>query len=123
MGLVAAVRRYVHLDHEAERARWYSILANWQRSLTEIPGITLAVDHRNEAGQPVPRLHVGLTDEPLVGTGRAIVERLRMGEPRIEVQSDLDRGFWIGPDLVTDEEVPVVATAVHAALAATVGRP
>lgn len=119
MGLVAAVRRYVSLDHEAERARWYSIVATWQASLAGIPGVEVTLEHRNEAGQPVPRLHVGLTGESPCGTARAAIERLRAGDPCVEVLADREVGFWIGPDLVTDEEVPVVGAAVRAVLTGT----
>lgn len=118
MGLTAAVRRYVHHDHDADRARWYRIVDGWAEDLSGIVGVECVVEHRNEAGQPVPRLRIDLVEGPLRDAGEVVVAHLRSGDPRVEVLANGDRGFWIGPDLVTDDEVVLVERAVRAALGA-----
>src|SRR5206468_11319290 len=57
-GLVAAVRRYVQLDHGALSEQWYAICDGWAAGLGPLPGVEVFLDDRNEAGQPVPRVRV-----------------------------------------------------------------
>ncbi|WP_370324052.1 hypothetical protein [Euzebya sp.] len=106
-GLVAAVRRYVTLDHEAERRGWYEVVEQWRTHLQGLPGVAVSVDQRNEAGQPVPRLSV-VIDPAVVGrTAEDVVFALMQGEPSIAVLADGRDGLYISPDMLQpgDDEV------------------
>jgi hypothetical protein len=86
----------------------------WAAGLAAIGGITTTVDPRNEAGQPVPRLHLGVS-----GGASRIVAALREGEPSILVLPDGDAGFWIGPDQLVAGEADTVLKQVRTALVAS----
>lgn len=118
LGLAAAVDRYLALDHEAMRERWYRIVEDWSAGLSDLQQVDCIIEDRNEAGQPVPRLRIDLIGERVRGRGGEVVQLLRAGDPRIEVLANGPKGIWIGPDLVSDEEASVVSAAVRSALLA-----
>ena len=79
---MAAVRRYLALDHEASSQRWELCVERWRKGLETIPGVTVSRGFPNEAGQPVPRLVVEI-DQEQCGFGAVCLERrLWEGEPR-----------------------------------------
>ena len=55
-GLVAAVRRYVLLDHAAQAFEWHATCARWASALSDLMGVECVVEGRNAAGAPIPRL-------------------------------------------------------------------
>ena len=70
-GLVAAVRRYVDLDHDALVAQWSDTVDAWAVRLSRHAGIDARRVFPNEAGQPTSRLRVRV--EPSV-VGRSVEE-------------------------------------------------
>jgi seryl-tRNA(Sec) selenium transferase len=85
VGLVAALRRYVARDHDADQARWHAQLECIASGLPEIRSELVVAN--------VPRLavHVG-TRERAIGAIRALDE----GDPRVAVaQYGLDAGMLI----------------------------
>jgi seryl-tRNA(Sec) selenium transferase len=119
-GLIAAVRRYVALDHAEERDRWYATVEAWRAAFEDLPGISPEIEHRNEAGQPVPRLRLEVDPAAAAVTASELVERLRAGRPRIEVLPGGRDAFWISPDLIDEPEALAVSTAISTAVG---GRP
>jgi seryl-tRNA(Sec) selenium transferase len=121
VGLVAAVERYIGLDHDAMAREWLDAVEAWRAQLTGLPGVTVAVDPLNEAGQPVPRLHVAVDPEVSGISAAAVVDVLREGDPAIAVlpqtRTGQTTGFWIGPDLLQPGEHELVGTAVERLLA------
>lgn len=115
-GLLAAVRRYVDLDHGAQRLEWDATVERWQRVLGAQTGVTATIEGHNEAGQPVPRVRLEVNPEVLGRTGASIVEELRSGRPRIEVLPGGPDRFWIGPDLLEGDQAETVVTAIQTAL-------
>ncbi|HKC27914.1 MAG TPA: aminotransferase class V-fold PLP-dependent enzyme [Jatrophihabitans sp.] len=112
-GLVAAVRRYVSLDHGELADQWYATCRRWAESLAELPGLSVAVDDRNEAGQPVPRVRVQV-DEGVVGrSGATIVAGLRERDPGVVVLPDGADAFYIGADLLQCGEEEIVLERVR----------
>ena len=117
-GLVAAVDRFVHLDHDSLHAEWTRTVSTWHEDLSTMAGLRVTPDALNEAGQPVPRLHVEVLDS---GSARRVLEALDAAQPRIAVLPDLNngvpRGFWIGPDLLKPGEdtlvLKTISTLVH----------
>jgi L-seryl-tRNA(Ser) seleniumtransferase len=119
-GLIAAVDRFVHLDHAALHREWLTTVDYWETSLTDLDGITLRTEMLNEAGQPVPRLYIGVPD-----SSRAVrmLDALNDASPRVAVHPDLRNGgaygFWIGPDLLQQGEADIVEQTVRAAALAS----
>jgi uncharacterized pyridoxal phosphate-dependent enzyme len=122
-GLVAAMRRYVALDHDAIHRDWEATVRDWADALGATDA-DIAVDDLNEAGQPIPRVRVGFADPARVA---AVLDRLAAGRPRVAVLPDLDggvpRGLWLSPDVLRPGEAEVVRDAVVDAIRSTKGRP
>lgn len=119
-GLVAAVRRFVELDHEALLKSWTRIIEEWRTALEAASALDVTVEPLNEAGQPVPRLRVSLADS--LRTQR-ILDNLHHSTPRIAVLPDVangrPRGFWLSPDQLADGEAEIVSARVLEALASS----
>lgn len=116
-GLVAAVERFVSLDHAAMRVAWHRDVEMWAQGLAGFPGTTVSIEENNEAGQPVPRLHVAIED---LGRAAAIVKSFDSLNPRLAVYPDvplgITRGFWITPDLLEAGQPATVLEYVRNAL-------
>ncbi|MGA7836312.1 MAG: aminotransferase class V-fold PLP-dependent enzyme [Acidimicrobiales bacterium] len=115
-GLVAAVERYVALDHGAVAATWESTVEMWRSSLSEVPGVTARRIALNEAGQPVSRLE--LVVDPVVAgmTAGDVVARLWAGTPRVAVLAGTENRLYVTPDTLADGEDQVVLERLCAAL-------
>lgn len=84
MGLLAAVERFVGLDHEAERAdldRRVEVIA---ALLSEVEGVRTEV-YVPEIANHVPHLAVAWDPERIALGSREVTEQLLAGEPAIEV--------------------------------------
>jgi L-seryl-tRNA(Ser) seleniumtransferase len=114
-GLLAAVRRYVHLDHAARAAYCERTVADWNAVLNRLAGITAERDFPNEAGQPLPRSLV-VMDAEVAGIDRdTILRRLDSGSPRVAVAPAGTTGFYLNPmTLEPGEEQIVLARLVQA---------
>lgn len=112
-GLVAAVTRFVSLDHDQEHRDWLQTVEAWHAALATAPGVLASIDPQNEAGQPVPRLHLAIADPVQAET---VLGRIANSEPRIAVLPDLanarPRGLWLSPDLLGDGEAEIVQNVV-----------
>jgi uncharacterized pyridoxal phosphate-dependent enzyme len=113
-GLVAAVERFVRLDHELLAEGWSRTLDLWRDALPSGDGFVVTREQLNEAGQPVPRLHVQIFDATRAA---AVLEGLTGTDPRIAVLPDnrngVPHGFWISPDLLQPGEDAVVLAKVQ----------
>ena len=120
MGLLAAVERYVTLDHEAEHAAWVATVHRWGRAFEDAPGVHASYCELNEAGQPVPRLRLEISDPE---RAEEILRRLHQSDPRISVMPDrrngVAHGLWLGPDLLTEGQDLLVERAMIDILNAT----
>lgn len=116
-GLLAAVERFVNLDHTAPHTQWLETVEGWHQELIHLPGVSLRPEALNEAGQPVPRLYVGLSDS---ARAARVLAALAAANPRVAVHPDLrngtPHGFWIGPDLLQNGEAQIVLDTVRAAI-------
>jgi L-seryl-tRNA(Ser) seleniumtransferase len=115
VGLLAAVKRYVGLDHEAKRDRDERVVAQWSAAFAGLAGVRAERVFPNEAAQPLPRLLLHI--DPSTGlTGEIVAARLLAGEPSIAVATAPD-GIYLNPWLLTEEEVEVVARRVGEVIA------
>jgi len=107
-GLLAAVKRYIGLDHEERRERDERVVVHWSTTWNQIPGVQASRSFPNEAGQPLPRCRVRI-DPGVLGLSRdEIVAKLWDGEPRISVQTEGTDILLFNPMTLTDAEVNVV---------------
>lgn len=118
VGLLAAVQRYLTVDHEAERQAWENTVADWQRELSVLPWLRAARAFPNEAGQPVPRLHVQIVRDAAGVDASEIVRRLWDRNPRIAVLPAPPDGFYLTPDTLVAGEADLVLAALRSVMTA-----
>lgn len=120
MGLLAAVERYVALDHDAEHAEWVATVSRWGKALQGIPGVNSSYCALNEAGQPVPRLHLEVADH---ARAEEVLRRLDQSDPRVSVMPDrrngVAHGLWLGPDMLEEGQEALVERVIIGILDAT----
>jgi L-seryl-tRNA(Ser) seleniumtransferase len=116
-GLLAAVRRYVQMDHEARAAHCEQVVADWNAALNRLPGVSAQRDFPNEAGQPLPRSLVTLAAE-IVGKSRdEVMARLEAGSPSIRVAPGGKEALYLNPMTLEPGEEQIVLERLVAALA------
>lgn len=109
MGLVAAVERYMSLDHEARAKQWERIVDEWRGPLSLLPSVTAERDDLNEAGQPVPRLIIHWVGGP---SAEELIAELADGDPRLAVAYVGQRSIGLTPDTVADDEVAPISEII-----------
>jgi L-seryl-tRNA(Ser) seleniumtransferase len=115
-GLVAAVRRFVDLDHAELSRQWYAVCHQWATALAAVPGVRTVVEDTNSSGQPVPRVRV-FVDPAIVGRSSGVlVDALQKGDPGVIVLPGSDESFYLGADLLEPGQSDVVLTRVLAEL-------
>jgi L-seryl-tRNA(Ser) seleniumtransferase len=117
VGLLAAIERYLALDHTARADQFEQIVAGWIARLEATPGVTVWRDFPNEAGQPIPRAALRL-DAAVAGVSSAdLVEQLWHGEPRIAVDTEPPDLVYLTPDTLEPAEAATVAARIATLLA------
>ncbi len=107
-GCLAAVERYVNLDHKAKALADEQTVAEWCAAWNHVPGVKAQRSFPNEAGQPLPRVHVTFDSHALSMSRDAIVDALHSGEQHIEVALAGKDGIYVNPWLLNDEERKIV---------------
>jgi D-glucosaminate-6-phosphate ammonia-lyase len=105
MGLLAALERYLKLDHEARVQKFETIVAIWNKGLSEIHGVTACRDFPNEAGQPTPRTYLQFSEK---FSRETVIKQLLDGEPAIAVAPADDNGIYLNPMTLEEGEADIV---------------
>ena len=117
VGLVAAVERYLDLDHAAQMHRWESQVAFLVDALRDIPGVTARRVCPAEPGiQPVgiPRVYVDTV--PPAPANEEIIAVLRSGDPAVAV-GDRGGGLALNPQTLHPGDEKVVGRRLREILA------
>jgi D-glucosaminate-6-phosphate ammonia-lyase len=105
VGLLAAVKRYLALDHEARASQDEETVSGWCLELNRLPGIQAERSFPNEAGQPLPRAKISIDPVQTGLTRDEVVKQLAEGAPAIMVALAGDDGLYLNPmTLETDED-------------------
>jgi uncharacterized pyridoxal phosphate-dependent enzyme len=112
-GLLAAVERYLTLDHAGKRERDERVVTRWCARWNALPGVHAERSFPNEAGQPLPRVLLRWEASTDMRDGEAFAQALLDGEPSISVAAaDEAHAIYVNPWCVTDREVEIVASRV-----------
>ena len=104
-GLLAAVERYLTLDHTARERYCETTVKNWCAALNTLDGVTAERSFPNEAAQPLPRCLVTLAP----GVDRdAVVVALLAGDPAISVATSAAHGIYLNPMTLEPGEEHIV---------------
>jgi L-seryl-tRNA(Ser) seleniumtransferase len=116
VGLLAAVKRYLTLDHEARASQDEEVVAGWCSELNRRPGVQAERSFPNEAGQPLPRAKVVIDPARAGLTRDQVIQRLEEGTPAITVALSGDDGFYLNPMTLADGEEQIVLERLLAIL-------
>jgi L-seryl-tRNA(Ser) seleniumtransferase len=84
VGLVAALERYVELDHAAEAARWTARLEIVAKAVRDLPHVRATLRPAEEAGR-FPLVEIRIDEAALGRTALQAVRALWSGVPRVAV--------------------------------------
>ena len=122
-GLVAAVERYLTLDHEVLIAGCEAIVQQWIAAATGFPGVRASRGFPNEAGQPTPRMILEI--DPVESGYRAVdvYERLLSGEPGIAAGMDAGPNtVAFSPDVLDGADPSIVTDRIKTVLSLSLVR-
>ena len=108
LGLLAAVERYLSMDHEARSSQMEEIVAGWCSELNRLDGVTATRSFPSEANQPMPRTRVQI-DASVVGrTYSEILQGMREGTPSVNAASGPDETIMLNPQTLEEGEEEIV---------------
>lgn len=113
VGLLAAVEHYISLDFDEEFRKWSAVVDQWLEAWEERAPETAVItrDDWNEAGEPIPRIIMRLKDgAPIDRDG--LVDRLRGGDPGIEVVLHSPTSIAFSPNLLQLGQAEIVTRRV-----------
>ncbi|MEZ5356634.1 MAG: hypothetical protein R2762_28695 [Bryobacteraceae bacterium] len=112
VGMVAAVERYLRVDHDAEIRELDRRVAAMMAVLKKVQGLKLA-RHVPEIANEVPHLSVEWDEGVRKLTAAAAVDRLKAGDPPIWVSRVGEGALRISPWMLKDGEHEVVADRIR----------
>jgi uncharacterized pyridoxal phosphate-dependent enzyme len=116
MGLLAAVERFLSMDHDAEWRLWETRVAEMVDMLEDIPGVNLRRDVPEIANHS-PHLVIEWSRQHIFLTGNDVAQRLLEGDPPIAALAEGDHSLRIAVWTLRDDEHRIVATRIRAVLA------
>lgn len=108
VGLLAAVKRYLALDHDAIMQAWEAQVAAVIAAFDGVPGVTARRSFPSEAGQPMPRAEIVFDEAGLGITRDEILRRLREGEPGIALAAAETHGVYVNPQTLAPGQEKII---------------
>jgi L-seryl-tRNA(Ser) seleniumtransferase len=115
MGLLAAVERFLSMDHAAQWRLWETRVAALIDMLQGIPGVNLRRDVPEIANHS-PHLLIEWSRWHISLTANDVVQRLLDGDPPIAALAEGEHGLRIAVWTLRDDEHEIVATRIRAVL-------
>ena len=112
MGLLAAVERYLKLDHDAQWRTWETRCTEIINQLAPIPGMA-ARQEVAEIANHVPQVVIDWSPHHSPLTAEEVVRKLWDGDPRIAILTDGQHGLRIMVWTLRDTEHLVVAARIR----------
>jgi D-glucosaminate-6-phosphate ammonia-lyase len=108
IGLMAAVRWYIDLDHAALLRQYEEQVAAVVDALCRVPGVTARRAWPSEAGQPMPLAEIVFDEARLGLTRDEVLMRLREGEPSVWVRPARAASIYVNPQTLTPGQERIV---------------
>jgi L-seryl-tRNA(Ser) seleniumtransferase len=112
IGLLAAVERFLAIDHEAQSRLWETRVAEMIELLAEIPGVNLRQDVPEIANHS-PHLLIDWSRWHVALSAAEVVRQLREGNPSIAVLAEAEYGLRIAVWTLRDDEHRMVARRIR----------
>jgi L-seryl-tRNA(Ser) seleniumtransferase len=118
VGLMAAVKWYLGLDHEALMARYEDQVRYAIDAFSGCSGVSARRSYPSEAGQPMPRAEIVFDEQVLGLTRDEILAQLRGGRPSIALAAAGKSGVYLNPQTLQPGEVEIIVSRIKQAIAA-----
>jgi D-glucosaminate-6-phosphate ammonia-lyase len=112
MGLLAAVERFLTIDHEAERRLWETRVDEMTELLAKIPGVSLRRDIPEIANHS-PHLLIEWSRWHVALSAEEVVRQLREGDPSIAALAEAEHALRIAVWTLRDDEHRIVAKKIR----------
>jgi len=111
-GLLAAVRRYLDMDHAAVIRTYEEQVAYVLAALAGEAHVQARRGFPSEAGQPMPRVEITL-DETALGISRdEVLKRLYEGHPAISLAPAGENGLYLNPQTLRPGEEKIIVERI-----------
>jgi seryl-tRNA(Sec) selenium transferase len=117
VGMYVALEQFMSMDHEKEFKRWEEAIARIESAAKSVNGVTTRV-FVPALGNITPTLEVTWDKSTLNMTAKDLQERLRNGNPSIEVISQKENSINITVWVMKPGQEKIVAKKLKEALAA-----
>ena len=115
-GLMAAVRWYLDLDHQALMQNYEDQVSWMVAAFSDLPEVAPRRSFPSEAGQPMPRAEL-IFDEARLGLSRdEILRKLYEGRPAISLAPSGASGLFINPQTLQPGQEKIVVERIRAIL-------
>lgn len=119
VGLLAAVKWYLALDHAAIMRTWEAQVQAVVAAFDGAAGVIARRSFPSEAGQPMPRAEI-LFDEAALGLSRdEILKRLRQGEPSIALAAAGTNGVYVNPQTLQPGQERIICARLKCIIGAS----
>jgi uncharacterized pyridoxal phosphate-dependent enzyme len=121
-GMLAALERYLHIDHDAEWRDWEARLSIIEKAVSAVPGVEMG-RHVPEIANHVPHLYFRWDEKAFGLTQAECAKQLEEGEPSIIcLTGEYSRGLSVTPFMMKPGEEQVVARRLKEILSAALKR-
>lgn len=117
LGMYVALEQFMSLDHDKEFKRWEAAIAHIEAAAKSVNGVTTRVTVP-QLGNVTPTLNVSWDTSILKFTTKDLQERLRNGNPSIEVMGQKDNSINITVWVMKPGQEKIVAKKLKEALGA-----
>lgn len=121
-GLLAAVRRYLDLDHPRILDQYEQQVAVVLSAFAGKPGVTARRSFPSEAGQPMPRAELILDEQKVGGTRDELLRQLMEGSPAISLAPAGAAGIFINPQTLLAGQEYIIIERISSILQSFQGR-
>lgn len=112
IGMLAALERFVRLDHQKEWETWEKRVGHIESAAQKVSGVTTTVT-RPPLGNHTPTLKITWNPEKIRLSAEAFHEKLRSGNPSIEVASGGENAISVTTWMLKPGQEKVVATRIY----------
>ena len=112
VGLLAAVKWYVNLDHEKLMRTYEDQVQFVIDEFSGIPHVSARRSFPSEAGQPMPRAEIIFHEQNLGLTRDEILTRLMEGEPLITLAGAGANGVFVNPQTLEQGQEKIIVDRI-----------
>lgn len=120
LGMYMALEKFINTDHDAVWKEWEAGIAQVRDAVSDLDGISTEVTVQ-PLGNVTPRLAISWDPALIPIKGQEVQERLRNGEPSIELAGSTDRSIALTVWMMKPGEPAIVAGRIREELTRAAG--